>query len=242
MKSYTQNLETIQLLTKKNSCRRHFQLLEVMVAVFLILLCAAPALRIYTNMYKEQAQVARVNQRDHMVHLIHAKVIEQLYKRTIPLDEILAGVEKPFEDEELQPELNRLKYEASYHLSILLPVREKKRATSKRLHSQLLIQMKDLSHLTKPDTPTVFNYAYEVYIDRGEKGGGDGNQMATPIGAIEEDGYEEEEEGDDDESANPAAPAEPLKNEKFPDRGRPAPQKKSPVNAASKPANRGKGG
>lgn len=245
MKSYIQNLETIPLLTKKNSRRQHFQLLEVMVAVFLILLCATPALQVYTNMYKEQAQIARINQRDHLVHLIHAKIIEQLYKRAIPLDEIIAGVEKPFEDEELQSELNRLKYGASYHLSVLRPVREKKRATADRLHSQLLIQMKDMSRPIKPDEkPNVINYSYEVYIDRGAKGGGDKKNMAKPIGVIEDDGedeYEEEDE-DDEESINDVTTPGFKGNKKHQGQQKGANfPKKQPVNVP-KPVNRGKGG
>ncbi|MBA2368498.1 MAG: hypothetical protein H0V82_05680 [Candidatus Protochlamydia sp.] len=185
MKNYIQN----KILKKKN--KRHFQLLEVMVAIFLIMVCAVPSFKILTQVYQEQAAVVRVNQRDHLVHLIHAKVVEQLYKRAIPLSEIMEGMHAKFTDSSLQPELDRLKYEASYDLSIIEPRSEKGKKNAKEYLGKMVIQMKDQLKpnrtLVEENQSKEGQYDYLFYLARTERNGRREMRDQTPPVNTEED-------------------------------------------------------
>ncbi len=103
-------------VTIKNIRKRHFQLLEIMVAMVLITLCAAPALKIYTNMYKQQSEILHHYEADHLVHQVHAKIIESMYKQAISFDDILMGGERAFEDTHLSPQLKKTGYQCHYTL------------------------------------------------------------------------------------------------------------------------------
>lgn len=177
MKSYIPK----KIWKKKN--KRHFQLLEVMVAIFLIMVCAVPAFKILTQVYQEQAAVVRINQRDHLVHLIHAKVVEQLYKRAIPLSEIMEGMHAKFTDTDLQPELERLKYEASYDLSFIEPKTDNGREKANEFLGKMSIEMKDLA---KPEAPSRNIYDYLFYLSRIERGKKGEAQDQTPPNNPEE--------------------------------------------------------
>lgn len=99
--------------------KRHFQLLEVLIAMVLITLCAAPALKIYTNMYRQQVEIVHHYQADHLIHQVHAKIIENIYKHAISFDEILMGDERSFEDNELAGKLKKIGYKCSYTIKKL---------------------------------------------------------------------------------------------------------------------------
>jgi hypothetical protein len=178
MKSYIPK----KIRKKKN--KRHFQLLEVMVAIFLIMVCAVPSFKILTQVYQEQAAVVRINQRDHLVHLIHAKVVEQLYKRAIPLSEIMEGVHAKFADPILQPELERLKYEASYDLSFIEPRSEKGKEKATEYLGKMVIEMRDLLKpnrtLVEENQKKEVQYEYLFYLARIERNGRKGIQEQTP--------------------------------------------------------------
>src|ERR1700733_14521161 len=91
--------------------KRHFQLLELMVAAFILLICIAPTMRIFTNMYLSQHEIVRENQRDHLVHLIHAQITEQLYKRQIVLPEGAESHPIDLTDPELIGQLEKYHYQ-----------------------------------------------------------------------------------------------------------------------------------
>ncbi|WP_068468576.1 hypothetical protein [Candidatus Protochlamydia phocaeensis] len=166
----------------KKRQKRCFQLLEVMVAVFLILLCAIPALQIFTNIYKEQAEVVRINQRDHLAHLIHAKLVELLYKRTIALEEIWEGKQGSFTDPDLQPQLKKLSYDASYAFAVLEPKKLETQQQSDKYLVRLTIKMKDSSKkkISEQSPPLETHYDYLLYIDRGAKDKNRGDDPNSP--------------------------------------------------------------
>lgn len=150
-----------------------------MVAIFLILLCAFPALQVYTNIYKEQSKVLRVNQRDHLARLIHASIIEQLYKRTISLEDILA--KKPFKlaEPDLLAVLHQMGYEAFYQLSVLKPATEKGQEKAQEYLCRLTICIREGSHSSEANIAfdqiseealKEGEYVYYVYIARKERG------------------------------------------------------------------------
>jgi hypothetical protein len=164
------------ILKTKN--KPHFQLLEIMIAIFLIIVCAVPALKTTINIYKEQAEVVRVNQRDHLVHLIHANLIEKFYKRMIPLDQMKMENEEVFRDQEIVEQLNRLNYAATYKIKMLRPQKEEIEQEKKYL-VELMICITDKTQGKKKDSNT--HYTYKVYIDRGARGSNPASRIA-PVG------------------------------------------------------------
>src|SRR5437660_280100 len=114
MKSYMQiPLKRIQ------RHKRHFQLLELMVAAFILLICIAPTMRIFTSMYQSQQAIVRENQRDHLAHLVHAKFTEQLYKRTISLEEVAQSKPIILGDPELEKLIRQSAYECTGTFTII---------------------------------------------------------------------------------------------------------------------------
>lgn len=147
--------------------KRHFQLLEVIVAAFILLVCAAPALKVFTNIYIEQQEVVRENQRDHIARLIHADVVEQLYKRTIPLDDLRDRREREVITPELKALLKKWSYEGTY---VFTNVREyKKKGEEKPIKYlvDLTIGMRDTSKRGAIKNKTPPDYDYEIYINSG---------------------------------------------------------------------------
>lgn len=179
MKSYIR-------IPAKKILKRHFLLLEVMVAVFILLVCAAPAMRIYISMFKEQQAIIRENQRDHLVHLIHANITEKLYKRLIPLEEIVEGKSMRFSDSDLEKVLHDLSYECSYGLAVVHPKSEKGQEMAAFYLCKFIIKMKDVAFNPRPSSnrkrienqdPFETVYEYYLYIDSGklDKNEGKGN-------------------------------------------------------------------
>lgn len=179
MKIYRQTYKKIRKF------RRHFQLLEVMIAIFILLVCAAPAMQIYTSMFKGQQTIVRENQRDHLARLIHAKVTEQLYKRAIPLEQFVEAKQTPVDDPELEQKLKDLSYKAYYSVSIAAKTPSKGEEKPNKYLVQLVITIRDVSsnppsrasvkQIENQDTRDTF-YDYLVYIDAG--GGNKKNNQA----------------------------------------------------------------
>ncbi len=172
MKNYIKTL-----LKKKKSSKRHFQLLEIMVAVFILLICAAPAMRIYTNMFKQQQVVIRENERDHIARVLHSRIVERFYKRQIPLQELAQGKKFTVDDPDLQKRLKELNYEGGYIIGVVdrKPKDENKPATEYLL--RLYIILKDLSPLSpfqsqpkkvENQDPQETIYDYYIYVDAGK--------------------------------------------------------------------------
>lgn len=167
----------IKTLLKKKQSKRHFQLLEIMVAVFILLICAAPAMRIYVNMFKQQQVVIRENERDHIARVLHSRIVERFYKRQIPLQELAQGKKFTVDDPDLQKRLKELNYEGGYIIGVVdrKPKDENKPATEYLL--RLYIILKDLSSpspfQSKPkkvenQDPQETIYDYYIYVDAGK--------------------------------------------------------------------------
>jgi hypothetical protein len=71
--------------------RRHFLLLEVLIAFALVALCALPLVYPHTAILKEQREFIRKVELDHVVNLLYANVMEKLYLNKISWSEIMQG-------------------------------------------------------------------------------------------------------------------------------------------------------
>jgi hypothetical protein len=167
---------------KKINPKRHFQLLELMIAAFILLICIAPIMRIFNNMYLSQQNIIRQNYRDHIAHMAHVQITEQLYKRQIPLDDLQNRVVS-LEDKDLN---DLLKYH-SYQFEGLLKIDDRHIPQGKEKPDKYLgkitLVLKDISRnpqanligKSSEDKDAKDKDAYEavydyyVYIDRGAK-------------------------------------------------------------------------
>lgn len=157
--------------------KRHFQLLEMMVAVFILLICAAPALRIYTNIFLHEQEDVRQNTRNRFARQIHSNIVERLYKHAIPFDQLLEKTRTPLEDSRLIEELQKNGYSAFYQFDDY----EKKKMNSRDKRASfylvsLTIIIKDLK--APPGAfgssnfgadPSEMKYDYKIYVVAPEK-------------------------------------------------------------------------
>lgn len=156
--------------------KRHFQLLELMVAAFILLVCIAPTMRIFTNMYLSQQEVIRENQRDHLAHHVHAKITELLYKRQL---HIPIGDNNPavvLSDSELIDELQKFCYTCEASLTVIDSTTPKDQEHPSRYLVQLVVKLKDVSPKAKDKKKKYENqdssesfYDYYIYVDAGHK-------------------------------------------------------------------------
>lgn len=90
----------------KLTIKKHFLLLEVLIAFVLIALCMIPLISPQTFILTQQKKFIQELEVNHVVNLAYADIIERLYKNEIPWNSIIQGNE--FEVDETM--LQRLKY------------------------------------------------------------------------------------------------------------------------------------
>lgn len=148
-----------------------------MVAFFILLVCIAPTMRIFTSMYQSQQEMIRENQRDHLAHLAHASITEMLYKRQIPLEEGSQSKTIALTDPELIEQLQKFSYACEGTLTMVDSYTPRGKEKPTMYLAQLVIQLKDVSPKTKKNIsnkkienqdPADRFYDYFVYIAVGE--------------------------------------------------------------------------
>ena len=142
-----------------NFQKRRFQLLEVMIALFLIIVCIVPVLHTFTYMYREQRQSIRDSRRDHLAHLIYAQVVEELYGQKVPWGAIQTSAVRSIANEALDNQLKDKGYKTTYTLTIVHP----KRVISTS-HEFLLNLKIELVDDERKGVKT--EYKYLVYVDK----------------------------------------------------------------------------
>lgn len=172
---------------KKTKFKRHFQLLELMVAAFILLICIAPTMKIFTNIYKSQIEITRVNQRDHLAHMAHALFTEDLYKRKISLKDLDESKPINLTDSEFIELLKKFNFDCCGKFS-LIPYTKKGEESPKAYLGKLEIEIKD--KIKNPKDQSMV-YDFNIFIDT----------VIDKTKNNEKEAAEEEEEADvDDES------------------------------------------
>ena len=159
----------------------HFQLLELMVATFILLVCITPAMHIFTSLYKSEQLIVRENYRDHIARIAHAAIIEQLYKRQISI------VKKVRQTIQIQNnDLNDLlkKYAYTVQGDLLINQTSNKDGHRKFL-GELTIKVMDDSQKEKKTNTAL--YKYNVYIDSTNVTNDESNEKKRPGGEDDED-------------------------------------------------------
>lgn len=209
MKNYIKTL--IKRIRKPR--KRHFQLLELMVAAFILLICVAPTMRILTSMYLSQQEIIRENQRDHLAHLVHAKITELLYKRQIHIPVGDTNPPVPLSDPELNNELK--KYSYACEATLIITDKHKPRGQEHHVKYlvQLVIKLKDVSPKAQKmekkyenQDPADTFYDYTIYIDSGKMASRDDNwKKGQDDKNTEEEGKKKNPNGKPDPNPSDAA-------------------------------------
>lgn len=101
--------------------QRPLMLLEAMIAFALVVLCALPLLAPHAAMLKAQHQFIRKVDLDHVVNLLYASVLEQLYLNTIGWNDLMQN-SFPIAKEDLQKlGYPNVYYEGSYNFIEVKP-------------------------------------------------------------------------------------------------------------------------
>ena len=181
--------------------KHHFQLLELMVAAFILLVCIAPAMRIFTTIYLSEQEMIRENQRDHLAHRLHAKITEGLYKRQYQLEGGTKGASTlvTTSDRDTEALLKKYEYDYEAHIIILNSHKSREEPSPDRYLVKLILELKDISPKARSgnkkksvkEKPINTFYDYTIYIDAGA---GEKNK----INDLDDD----ETDDDDDESGS----------------------------------------
>lgn len=145
-------------------------LLEVMIAMFLILLCAVPTLTLFVDTYLAQKHSMRIYERDRVAEQVHAHIVEQFYKGEMDIESLLSGpvTEHPLGNSDCEAALQKLGFYCKCTLKIIHGDHALDR--HKHLHylCQLDIEMTDLRE-QDPKLAQGAEYQYIIYIDRGKR-------------------------------------------------------------------------
>lgn len=153
--------------THQENKRRPFQLLEVMIAFFILLVCAVPTMRIFTSIYQSQQEIVRKNERDHLARLIHAKLTEKLYKREIPLGEVQVRVPIDLQDRDIEDKLKKLAYTFAGTFTVTNTHTPQSAGYPTEYLGEFVFSLTDLNPSSHKDSQEGV-YTYFVFIDAGE--------------------------------------------------------------------------
>lgn len=197
-------------MTHFRQLKRHsFQLLEIMVAAFLVVVCAAPVIRIYSTIYVQQQKIAEINSLNRIVHHIHFLLIEKMYKHAIPMEQILSTQRFPVEENEVKEPLQKLGYHAFYTFSDYQKKGVKKKEEGDKPVQNLVTLTVTLTpHHSRPTDREggILSYPYKVFISTSDQ------ELPAPIQSEDTPSTEEIEEDSSEDLDN--KPSKPLAERK----------------------------
>jgi hypothetical protein len=95
--------------------RRRFTLIEVVVSLFLVVLCLIPLLQPHAVILMEEKRFVREVQLDRVANLVYAEVLQSLYAQAVSWEEIQSGGRwTPMDSDELE----RLGYVAEWRVKL----------------------------------------------------------------------------------------------------------------------------
>ena len=143
--------------------KSHFQLLEILIGMFLLTLCIVPSLQIFSNIHKSQKRYSREIERDHLAHRIHAKIIESFYDPAILLNaikEINGEITLP----EVLKELNDKRFKANYKINYKKAQKGIETAGGKTATLTLALRDELISLYDDPQYVTAL-YEYQMFFE-----------------------------------------------------------------------------
>lgn len=144
-------------------------MLEIIIAIFLLVICAMPVLSSLMTMNKVLNDDIRANQREHIENLVFATIVEALQNHTISWSDLIKSKRENVltldKNEELVKLLKQVNYAAFYQVKIA-DHKAKRREAKPRTVAVLLeidIEMEDLSNAEKNQKSHKI-YHYEHFI------------------------------------------------------------------------------
>ncbi|PJD96766.1 MAG: hypothetical protein CK425_05335 [Parachlamydia sp.] len=147
--------------------KRHFLLLEVLIAFSLIVLCVFPLLAPHAFILRSQALFIKKIELDHLVNLLYGQITENLYFNKIPWKDIEEGTVFPI-TEEMITDIGfpyPRSYEGTYSLKVA------KRKPSKKEDKPdppyiLYVLTLNLAFIPSGTQGAALNYAYDIFVAR----------------------------------------------------------------------------
>lgn len=164
--------------------RRHITLLEVLIALFIISMCAVPLLAPHFRMFIHQRRFVDKIELDRAVSLFYGQIVEKLHQNQISWRELTGGQVFLLSKEQIKELIGKsLPFEGSYRFTV-----DKYKEAEKGGFSVYLIKlvMTFISESTK-EKPLV--YSYNILVARQLDGA-----------PSEEDEEEEKEKKEDDKA------------------------------------------
>lgn len=81
-------IQQIPAAKKSKLNKKHFTLLEVLIAFALIVLCVLPIISPHVAIYKAQRSFVKKIELDHVVNLLYANIYEDIQKNKIPWEKL----------------------------------------------------------------------------------------------------------------------------------------------------------
>lgn len=180
----------------KNS-KRPFLLLEVLIALFIVVVCVSPLLSSQVFMYKIERQFLHKLEVDRVANIVFTDIIKNLYeKKEVGWSDIQEN--KLFTYDLLQHQSNGVPKHFPYKITYSLGMTKLRKPKIKPINFIVLLNI-TITPDDKSQNPNI--YAYNVYLNRKLKEG-----QATPLDAIRDISapslaveIEGIEEGDDDD-------------------------------------------
>jgi hypothetical protein len=150
--------------------KRHFLLLEVLIAFILIVVCMLPLITPHTFILTEQKKFMQQLEVDHLVNLVYADIVERLYRNEIPWNSIINGSVFEIDDFILQRIRydKKLPYKGTYQFGEIIhkPTDESpKKLYVLKLDMNFIPEGKPMAgHET--EIPGTLKYHYELFAVR----------------------------------------------------------------------------
>lgn len=150
--------------------RRPFLLLEVLIALAIVILCAYPLLSTHFFIYKTEKKFATTAEVHRLVNSVFGYIVEQLYANKIPWKDLLEQTIYPLTDKE-KKNLGfpaDFPYEVAYQVKPMFKkgslIKLRKKAGKAGLHDHLItITIELLPKLNQLDST---EFVYYLYVER----------------------------------------------------------------------------
>lgn len=181
--------------------RRPFLLLEVLIALVIVILCAYPLLSTHFFIYKTEKKFAKTAEAHRLVNSVFGYIVEQLYANKILWKDVLEQTIYPLTDKE-KTSLGfptDFPYDVAYQVTPMLKkgshTKLRKKIGKAGLHDHLIIITIQL--IPKLDHLDATDFVYHLYVERRVI---EGKELSINAEApIAEDSEEEDPEDEDPE-------------------------------------------
>lgn len=166
MRGSPKNLKKMPFLIQK----RHFLLLEVLIAFVIIALCMIPLISPHVFVLTEQKKFVKQVELDHLANLVYGDIVERMYQNEIQFSNVINGYEFEVDD----PLLERIKfdkrlpYKGSFHFKEIIhkPTQEAPKTFYLVKLEIRFVPINKAPASYAADIPGTIRYVYELFLVR----------------------------------------------------------------------------